>query len=117
MTLNQILSKLLKNGGLTLDHNGKEVSKERGYMVSLQGYEVKLDVNDHKAMQKLAYELQAKMSQAWRGVYIGLWLDKGQVYLDLSEYFTDYEDAMSVAKRREQLAIFDFFTQSSEKVA
>lgn len=117
MTLNQILSKVIKNGGLTLDNKGNEVTKERGYMVSLQGYEVTLALNDHNAMAKLAYELQAKLTQAWRGVFIGLWIDQGKLYIDLSEYFVEYGDAIEAAKRREQLAIFDFFTQQSEKVA
>ena len=79
-----------------------------GYMVSLSGYEM-----------RSAMVPTYGMIRAWAGaivrqsittnypLYWGCWFDNGRYYLDVSVNAQDRDNALAVAKRNGQLAIFD----------
>ena len=66
-----------------------------------------------------AYIAQAKDALALPGRVLGGWRDpvSGRVYLDVSVVSTDLVEAMALARRTGQLAIFDFSAMASLPVA
>lgn len=110
MTLNTILKRILSKGGITLDANGNEFKRDRGYMVSLAGYETKLELGTHQFTAQLSRMLQAKQELARKmNCKVGLWVHEGNVYADLSEYHVEYDSALQAAINAKQLAFFDFY--------
>ena len=76
------------------------------YIVSLPGERVLkgVDVLDAPTIKVLILELFDACEQ---GQAPGAWMNRGNLYLDVSESYEDYETAMSVARSRNQLAIYD----------
>ena len=52
MLNDKMIKEILKNGGATLDVNYNNFNASAGYMVSLYGYEVKIDINNIEAIKK-----------------------------------------------------------------
>ena len=77
----KIIEHVERNGGATLTSAGAVTAFERGYIVSLAGFE--------KRTKKLTKRLLNKYSRIAHKfcVYIGVWLDeRGLFCLDLSEH-------------------------------
>lgn len=111
MLNNKMIKEILKNGGATLDTNYNNFNASAGYMVSLFGYEIKIDINNIEAIKK---EMEQKKEEAKKyNAFIGLWVDNGLVYLDISKHMIDYNRALEVARNNEQLAIFDLKKKDS----
>lgn len=93
--------------GATLSSNGKVIYFKTGYMVSLNEYGCvysSIEELDKKTFKK--YMRIAKSKKA----YIGIWLDEkdnDKCYLDISLKINEHAEAMSVARREQQLAIYD----------
>jgi hypothetical protein len=90
-----------------LNEYGEPVSRTTGYFVSLRDHEAKLPENlDEKSFEAIvsAYVSQAAQSD---GVYVGCWYAGHFLYLDLSEWISDKEEALITAREAKQLAIFD----------
>ena len=81
------------NGGCTI--NRERVTPTKGYMVGVKGYDtldnmLKVELKDNE--------------------YYGTWKDmedNGKVYFDISTNIIDKEQAIELAKKRHELAIFD----------
>lgn len=101
----KIIKKHVENyGGATLEARGLDITTlKRGYMVSLKGFELKTSL---EALDKRTLERYQKIANA-RGAYVGLWLDAGVLYVDISKNIMQYQTALSMAKTNEQLAIYD----------
>ena len=99
-----------KHEGATLTANGLGFALlKRGYMVSLQGSETqttleKLDKRTIEKYQKIASE---------RNAFIGLWLDNGILYVDISINVMQSASALNIAKLNNQLAIYDLKNSQS----
>ena len=106
MLNDKMIKEILKNGGATLDVNYNNFNASAGYMVSLYGYEVKTDINNIEAIKK-ELENKKEIAQKIKGAYIGLWVDSGLVYLDISKYIIDYNEALETARSHKQQAIYD----------
>lgn len=117
-----LLEKTLKNGGLTIDENGNELSKTNGYMVSLLDTETTIYIKD-KSMLEL-YQLFIKLIESKKqtieqikkvnqSLYIGLWIDNDILYFDISICIQRKSDAITTGKNNLQLAIYDLATQES----
>lgn len=80
-------------GGCTI--NRERVTPTKGYMVGVKGYDtldnmLKVELKDNE--------------------YYGTWKDmedNGKVYFDISTNIIDKEQAIELAKKRHELAIFD----------
>ena len=82
-----------------------------GFMVSLEGYEVKTSLMDaEQAFRDFVFQNVSKTVN--RNMFFGGWIDesetsKDNVYFDLSKHFQSLKDALLFAVENKQLAIFD----------
>ncbi len=111
--ITMLRSRLLASGGFTADADGRLVNPAFGYAVSLAGYESRLPI--HLLTDPLlesvlvAYAQRAEQT----GALIGAWLDDGLAYFDLSEVVHSREYALSLARLRNQRAVYDFAAAAS----
>lgn len=100
------IENILENQGATLTKTLRKSSLKSGYMVSLEGYEVKI-----KATQstKLMYEIGRANGKA-EGIensYVGIWIENGIAYIDVSVNIKDKKKAIEFGNLNKQLAIYD----------
>ena len=101
-----ILKILNDNNGVTLDLNGQPLKADKGYLVSIKGYESIFNYSqiDNIILNSL---IQKRIKESPNNAYIGLWLNKARLYLDYSVLIQDKKKALMFAKDNDQLAIFD----------
>ena len=93
---------LIKNGGLTLNKKGQPIMLKSGYQVSIYDCaKTPLQDFDDNIVKQLADKIN-------RGEYVGLWIDNGYVYADISKRIATKKDACKKGKELNQLAIFDW---------
>lgn len=103
MKMNEIKKYILENKGITLDCN-YQLSNKRGYCVSVEKYEY-ITKNIDDVMIKLKEYIE--ISKKKKAYNVGVWLDNGVYYIDISIIFKDKRKALEFGKRQHQLAIFD----------
>lgn len=102
--LKEMKKLIIERNGLTIDENGEIAKLSKGYMVSLYGYEkVISDIKYLELAQVKRYLKLAKKLNA----FVGFWIDKNKIYLDLSINISNKKEALKIAKNNKQLAIFD----------
>jgi septum formation inhibitor-activating ATPase MinD len=101
---NYLISKAIKNGGLTFRNKKQKVKS--GFMVSQKDTEKIVKVND---IAQLKREIQdyVNNNKLGKGQYYGLWFDNGNCYIDISKRISIKSLALDYAKQEQQLAIFD----------
>jgi hypothetical protein len=107
--LKRIKKEIVKNGGLTLLPTLEKVNYKQGFMVSLSGSELKLNIKDLTIKHLKQYQKMAKDKKA----FIVFWLDNNTLYLDLSIRMFSELNAKSFGKLNHQLAIYDLENQKS----
>lgn len=110
LTLKQ-LKKLLNNGGASLK-GGKPKSLKSGFMVSLCGFEMCLKSTHYKRIIKAIKKQQQtidNIKQAYNKnvYYVGLWVDNGMCYIDISMRIATKKEAIIMGLCNSQLAIFN----------
>ena len=88
-----------KNGGASINRDYK--SPAYGYMVAIKNFDSMADM--------LANKLEHNQ-------YYGTWLDvedNNKLYCDISTNIIDYKEAVDLAKKRGELAIYDVEQQCS----
>lgn len=106
------VKRIIENGGATLTSELKKADLKRGFMVSLEGAEVQIKGEDYQAIIK-AIEEKQEIIKDNNNLFIGLWLDGGIMYVDISINIEDKTDALEFAKRNKQLAIYDLINNDS----
>jgi len=110
MNNNELLKLIEKNGGATLDKNGNALNKKSGYMVSLDGYELKIEKIELFTQQLIKKYLKiAKKLKA----YFGMWIDNNILYLDISIWTASLDYAKKTGLKNNQLAIYDIKNEKS----
>lgn len=118
------------NGLQTKDHWRNSIQHDGGFTWSpyqqtpKQGYMVGLDEvcilsnNDQPLSDDLVRYALSKISDQPDNRFLGGWIDNstGKVYYDISEWFAGKEQAITVAKQRNELAIFDLANMTEIKV-
>ena len=90
-----------------------------GFMVSLTGYEVKVDTEVNEV---LLYQIQRFVDKHYdlvqysRALFFGIWEDDGIYYLDVSEQIATEDVAVRVAKLNNQIAYYNVKTKKSQRV-
>ena len=88
------------NGGATINKYGKRVSMKSGYQVSKQDlYIIPVDELDKLIIME-AMKLLLKRSD-----YLGVWIDDGKAYIDISIRRATKKEAMTMGRELNQLSI------------
>ena len=106
------IKRIIKNGGDTLTSELKKAKLTTGFMVSLEGAESQIKGDDYNAIKK-AIEEKQEIIKDNKNLFIGLWLDGGIMYVDISININDKVEALEFAKKNKQLAIYDLKNNDS----
>lgn len=106
------IKKIIESGGATLTKELKKAELKKGYMVSLEGTETQTKGDDYQAIIQAIEKKQATIKDS-KDLYIGLWLDGGIMYIDISINIKDKVEALEFAKYNKQLAIYDLVNNDS----
>ena len=91
---------IIKNGGATITREGVRVALRSGYQVSKQDLYI-LPVADF-----CKYHITTALSLlSRRGEYVGVWIDNGLAYIDISCRVSTKYEAMTLGKSLNQLSI------------
>jgi hypothetical protein len=107
MNLRTILSEALKNNGGSYNITTGESNPTDGYMVSLPNNELVIDANDLCATMLSEYIINNAEELSSDKSFVGLWIDNGKAYLDVSVKYDDLETACYVGIINDQKAIHD----------
>lgn len=106
-----IIEEIKENNGGTYNKELKSINVKSGYMVSLQGYEVK-SRTDEETEQAIIKNME--IIKGLDNAYLGAWIDEGIVYIDISVLVENKEDALELGKINNQIAIYDI--QNNESI-
>ena len=99
---NAILEYIDEFGGATIDATTGDIAiLDAGFMVSLAGYEKQVKKATFRGLNKAQ-----KIAQQ-QGGFLGLWLDAGVLYIDVSVCVATIQTAFMLGRKNEQKAIFD----------
>ena len=106
MTINELKS-IIENGGATLAKSGAAVNFDRGYQVSKRDCYTLNAENVRRVLRAVNSLLRFIKS----GEFVGLWVDNGMIYIDISERIPRLADALRLGIERKQKSIFDWCTR------
>lgn len=106
------LKEVIERGGATLDPSTLEpVTFKNGYQVSKKDLVViSTDILTSEAFKDIirTVQLEVVLKHDLDNDFIGLWVDNGYLYIDISTRFNHKEYAMKQARAYKQKAIFDW---------
>ncbi|RIK38244.1 MAG: hypothetical protein DCC58_16935 [Chloroflexi bacterium] len=106
-TTDELCERIARQGGLTIDlRSGRE--PVRGFAVaSAADCEVSIPLDDFspERLQRFIAMNDALLQRPEQ--FLGAWVERGLVYLDVSTVLDDREAAWRLGQRHKQLAIFD----------
>lgn len=111
MRFKKLYVETLKNGGLTLSSNLKAVEFSRGFQASFKDFE-KVIYIDFETFKQVLKDYK-KLLRRFKNCFIGLWIDEGKIYFDISKYFNFEVHAVFFGVINEQKAIFDWSKKES----
>ena len=106
--LANIILETLKNKGYSVNIQGQK--PKSGYMVALRDREVVVETSKPlsfivETLQKFISDNQFDLDQS--GHYLGTWIDKGKMYIDISFNYQDLNVSIDMAYLSNQLSIYD----------
>jgi hypothetical protein len=107
MNLQTFLSEVLKNNGGSYNITTGESNPTDGYMVSLPNNELFINADDLCATVLSEYIINNAEELSSNESFVGLWIDNGKAYLDVSYKYNDIETACYVGIISDQKAIYD----------
>jgi hypothetical protein len=108
-TAERILTQFKTKGRHNFNKNGRAIKpKAIGYIVSQdKGIKVIDKPLEHLNFKEIEQDLKALIKRVRATEFIGLWLDNGIIYIDISRVIQSKENALKLAKEQNQKAIFD----------
>lgn len=94
------INSIIRNGGATINNKGERVQLKSGYQVSKCDL---LIIPTDELNKYIVKELLGRLIK--RGDYLGLWIDNGKVYVDISCRVATKRDAMQMGKELNQLSV------------
>lgn len=102
-----VMHSVTKDGGFTF-HDVVGDGPTDGFMVSVAKHnEVKIPLRDLTSAHVADYMSTHQQELKDPSNYLGGWVHKGNVYLDVSRHTSDRNEAMSLARANQQLGIYD----------
>ena len=94
------IKSIKRNGGATFNKYGERVAMKTGYQVSkCDLLIIPVDELDKLIVKDLLGRLMS------RGEYLGLWIDNGSVYIDISCRIATKSKAMEMGRELNQLSV------------
>lgn len=106
------IKEILENKGATLTKTFRKSRIEKGYMVSLKGYEKQVKATQHTKLFGAIADAR-EIAKTVKHSYVGVWIENDIAYVDVSIRVRELEVAINIGIENEQLAIFDI---ENEKV-
>ena len=105
----RLVAAAVANGGFTVNANTFDnPNLNDGYQVAIEDYETNASLDDIDLMIEAVQDINAFINQqSSTNLYVGGWIDNGDLCLDVSQYVQDYDEAMGLGRARKQKAIFD----------
>lgn len=100
----QNICKIIRAGGATLNGDGEAVHFSRGYQVSFRDCYTLNAANVSRVLRAV----NRLLKRAEPGAFVGLWVDAGRVYIDISERVDRLSDAIRAGVERGQKSIYDW---------
>lgn len=102
------LENIIKDGGATIDKDGKKANFTKGFFVSIYGAEKKQPIKNID-IEALKNDLQQKFEYITKhkNNYIGLWIFDGLLYTDISKHIKYKQDALTLGIKNNQKAVYD----------
>lgn len=97
---NATIKSIIKNGGATINKSGQRITMKTGYQVSKQDL---LIISIGEFTKDILKSLIKKLSR--RGEYLGVWIDNGRVYIDISHRASTKKQAMQAGRELNQLSV------------
>ena len=94
------IKSIKRNGGATINKYGDRVTMKSGYQVSKRDLYI-IPVNK---LDKLIIKEAMKLLKN-RGEYLGVWIDNGNAYIDISVRIATKRDAMAKGHELNQLSV------------
>lgn len=99
--MNKMTLKAIKaNKGATLNNNGIAVSYKTGFQVS------KRDLYVMPIKQLTKRLIVATLAVLRDDEYLGIWIDSGRAYVDISERISNYKHALKVGRDSNQISVW-----------
>lgn len=94
------LKMIKENKGITLNSNGDMVKFRTGFQVS------KCDLAIIPVYKLRKYQIIEALNYINEKDNLGIWIDGGKAYIDISERINNYKHALKVGKDRKQLSVW-----------
>ena len=94
------IKSIKRNGGATINKYGVRVSMKSGYQVSKQDL---LIIPVDELSKDILKNLIKRLIK--RGDYLGVWIDDGKVYIDISCRIATKHKAMEMGRKLKQLSV------------
>ena len=94
------LKQILKNGGTTINESGNPVNYKTGFQVS------KCDLAIIPTYKLRKYQIVEALNLINEDECLGVWIDKGKAYIDISERISNYKHALKVGRDRKQISVW-----------
>lgn len=94
------IKSIKRNGGATINKYGERVSMKSGYQVSKRDLHI-IPVDE---LDKLIIKEAMKLLES-RGEYLGVWIDNGNAYIDISVRIATKREAMTRGRELNQLSV------------
>ena len=92
------------NNGATIQKDGTLCNYAKGYQVS------KNDLYVKKAYKLTKRELLDILNTLTNGECLGVWIDSGLAFVDISECISTKKQALKIGKQRKQLSVYNWKT-------
>lgn len=94
------LSSILKNKGATINADGEAIAFRTWFQVS------KCDLAIIPIYRLRKYQIIEALNFINDDECLGIWIDKGKAYIDISERISNYKHALKVGKDRKQISVW-----------
>ena len=102
---------IIGTGGASYNLLTGEFNPNYGFMVSIKGHESRSDYNPNNLQYTIADYIKLKADIILSGenqeLFLGAWIDKGLLYLDVSIHIDSRSEAILYARDNEQLAYYN----------
>ena len=102
------IKNIIANGGATLNKDGASVDFKNGYQVSRKDCYI-LNAEKLNDVKKAVKTVLKRISHE-SGLFCGVWVDSGLVYIDISERVKSLKKALRVGKARHQISVYNWQT-------